>query len=972
MRKSFRSLAALLFFCVLSLAAVSQTTISGNVRNSLNKDVVPAVSVTIKGSSTGTFTDEKGNFKLTTTQAPPIVLVFSSIGFESQEVTVTSASDNVQVDFVPSSTLGVEVVVSASRVPERILESPVSIERVNLASIRNTAATSYYDIFRNIKGVDLTMSSLTFNTVSTRGFNGSGSARVNQIVDGMDNQAPGLNFSVGNVVGLTELDVESMELLPGASSVLYGPGGMNGTVLINSKNPFKYQGLSYQVKMGMMHTDKKQRSSVAPYYDWSVRWGHKVSEKFAFKFGAQFIHAKDWIGVDSSNYQVGDASVNQYGNVKAGTRNTDPAYDGVNVYGDETVFDTKNINGTNLFGLVASGIRAQLPNDQFKALFDNIVAGYNTPFMVSRTGYHERDVVNNNTVNFKLSGGLYYKITPNIEASLLANWGTGNTVYTGSDRYSLKDLRIGQYRLEVKHNNWLVRAFTTQENAGESYNATIATRLFNEAWGPSATWYQTYQTVFFQSKLGLLPGQTPGSVNDDFTSHRLARAAADANRPAPGSATFKTLFDKVRLTPIKRGGGLFLDRSDLYQVEGQYNFSNHIKIFDLLVGGNIKQYRLNSEGTLFADTAGSIKINEVGAYAQIGKSFFNDRLKLTAAGRFDKNENFDGRFTPRLTAVLKVAQDHNVRLSYQTAYRFPTTQNQWINLVVGGGTVLLGGLPELRKFYNFRNITGVGDNPGGNPAYTLASVRAFGAGVQASIAGGATLPNAIAANVALLKEQEFGEYKPETMRSFEAGYKGLFGKKVLVDIYGYFGRYENFLGRVITLQSLAPGNSPAGLLAPASATTNRVVSVAVNAANEVKTYGFGASVDWLLPRNFTATVNFTADRIDDVAPGFVSFFNVPSYRLNIGLSNSGFGYQKRFGFSVMVRNQDEFFYESDFRQGMIEGFTNVDAQVSFKLPARRSIFKLGATNLFNKYYYTAFGNPGIGGIYYVSFAYNVF
>jgi len=130
MRKSFRSLAALLFFCMMSIAAVAQSvTITGSVKNSTNKEGVPAVSVTVKGSSSGTFTDEKGNFKLVTSQKPPFTLIFTSIGFETQEFKVSGASDAVEISFVPASSLGVEVVVSASRVPERILESPVSIER---------------------------------------------------------------------------------------------------------------------------------------------------------------------------------------------------------------------------------------------------------------------------------------------------------------------------------------------------------------------------------------------------------------------------------------------------------------------------------------------------------------------------------------------------------------------------------------------------------------------------------------------------------------------------------------------------------------------------------------------------------------------------------------------------------------------------------------------------------------------------
>ena len=888
----------------------------------------------------------------------PLTLIFSSIGYDAQEVMVTNPQ-NINVELIPGSSLVIEVVVSASRVPQKILESPVSIERINTATIRNSPSTGYYDILKHIKGVDLVYSSLTFATPSTRGFNGSGNARLNQLVDGMDNQAPGLNFSVGTVVGVTELDVESMELLPGASSALYGPGGMNGTILINSKDPFKYQGLSFQVKTGIMHVDKKQRDNAGAYHDWSVRWGQKVSERFAFKIGAQFIQAKDWIATDRTNYQAGDVSQNQYGNVKAGNRISDPNYDGVNVYGDET---TLNLADPSLpiLGAVSAAIKqqmqSQLPQnvyDAAAAYLDSTVGSY-PAFNVSRTGYDERDVLNNNTVNVKLSGGLYYKLTPGVEASLVGYWGTGNTVYTGSDRYSLKDLKIGQYKLEFKHRNWFARVYTTQENAGESYNATITTRLFNEQWKASSAWYPEYAQEYLLSKVTpyvvALATSSPFSPTPDENAHQAARAFSDVGRPVPGSTQFNSLFDKVRATPISEGGGLFLDKSDLYLAEGQYNFSNLLNFAQLLVGANYKQYVLNSQGTLFADTAGPINISEIGAYAQLSRGFVDDRIRLTASGRYDKNENFDGRFTPRFTALYKVAEDHNIRASYQTAYRFPTTQNQWINLVIGGGTVLIGGLPELRDFYDFK----------GNTAYTVNSVRAAGAALRSGMPPEQAL--------ALLQEQQFDEYTPETLKSFELGYKGLIQKKLLVDVYGYYGKYDNFLGRIVVLQSLQPGN-PLGLF---SSSTSRAISVAVNSSSKVTTYGFGASVDYQLPDNFVVNGNITTDRIKDVPPGFVSFFNTPNYRLILGVGNTGFGYQKRFGFHADLRNQDGYYFESDFRQGEISGFTTIDAQVSYKFPKTRSLLKLGATNLTNKYYRTAFGNPEIGGIYYLSFGYNVF
>ncbi|MBL7734902.1 MAG: TonB-dependent receptor [Chitinophagaceae bacterium] len=939
-------------------ATAQQTVISGSIRNSLTNEIVPAASVIVKGTTIGTFSDEKGNFRINANLNFPITLVFTSVGFEPQELTVNSA-DPVQVSFVPASSLGEAVVISASRIAERILESPVSIERISTANIRNMPATSYYDMLRQIKGVDMTVSSLTFATPTTRGFSGSGNARLNQLVDGMDNQAPGLNFSVGSVIGVTELDVESMELLPGASSALYGPGGMNGTLLINSKNPFKYQGFSFQVREGVMHVDKKQRDKPSGYHDWSLRWGKKVSDRFAFKIGAQFIHAKDWIGTDRTNYQAGDQALNQYGSVKPGDRVSDPNYDGVNVYGDETTLNLRDAS-LPVLGLVSAGIKAQmqtqLPPDLMAAAsgyLDSVVGSYGR-FDVSRTGYEEKETVENNTVNLKLSGGLYYKLTEHIEASLVGYWGTGNTVYTGSDRYSLKNMKIGQYKLELKHDNWFVRAYTTQENAGDSYNATIATRLFNEAWKPSATWYQQYAQAFLLSKVTpyveALASQSAFTPTPDGLSHSGARNFADQGRPAAGSEQFNTLFKQVSATPISKGGGLFLDRSDLYLVEGQYNFGNLLKFADLLAGASWKQYVLNSQGTLFADTAGVIKINEIGAYAQLSRALLDGKIKLTAAGRFDYNQNFTGRFTPRFTAVYKLAEDQYIRGSYQTAYRFPTTQNQWINLVIGGGTVLLGGLPELRDFYRFKE----------NPVYSVASVRAAGAAIQS----GTPVNDAIA----LLQEQRFGEYKPETLKSFEIGYKGLFGKKLLIDAYAYFGKYNNFLGRTIVLQALQPGN-PAMLF---NSSSRRSISVAVNSAGSVSMHGYGISADWLLPNNFMITASATSDRIGDVAPGFVSFFNAPSYRLIAGLGNTGFGYEKRFGFNVNLRNQDGFYYESDFRQGDIPGYTTVDAQVNYKFPKQRSVVKLGGTNIFNSYYKTAFGNPEIGGIYYVSFGYNVF
>ena len=906
MRKITSYLVTLIIANVLVMSAFAQNvTISGNVKNSVSQENAAAVSVTIKGSDAGTYTDDKGNFKISTKNLP-VTLVFSSIGFAPQEQTVSSNASPVQINFIPSNSLGQEVVVSASRVPQRILESPVSIERVSAAAIRNAPSASFYDVVTTLKGVDVTTSSITFKTPTTRGFGGSGNVRFNQLVDGMDNQAPGLNFSVGAIIGLNELDVDNIELLSGASSALYGPGGMNGTMLMTSKSPFKYQGLSFVIKEGILHTDKSERPT-SPYHDWSLRWAKQVSEKFAFKITTSVLQAKDWIGLDYRDYDRSN------GVLKAGTRATDPNYDGVNVYGDETTADIR---------AVLNGVAAAAP---FLAPFISTLT--TNPINVSRTGYTEQQLLNPNTVNFKVGGSLHYKITSGTEAVIAGYWGTGNTVYTGASRYSIKDFKMGQYKIELLNKNWLLRGYTTQENAGQSFNLAATTQNFNESWKPSpgsTGWYAQYGQAYLNAKLG-------GASDAD--AHTAARATADVGRPVLGTTSFKQLYDKVRKIPVPKGGAL-LDRSDLYNVEGNYNFSSLTKsVIEILVGGNYRKYSLNSQGTLFADYNGPITINEYGAYLQLGKQI-TQAVKLTASGRYDKNENFKGRFTPRVTAVVKVAENNNIRLSYQTAYRFPSTQQQWINLDLNSYK-LIGGNKFFNSFYKFDS----------NPVYNRDSLK----------------------NGNIVKVP-FTEQKPESLTSFEAGYKGLVANdKLLIDIYGYAGQYTDFTGRITVAQSKS-GNA----IVKADADTGQLYSIPINSPAKVKTYGFGIGLDYRLPLNFTISANAATDNLTNVPANFVASFNSPKYKVNASFGNTGFGKDKRAGFNIAYRWQDAFYFQGDLANGNLPSVQTVDAQISYKLPSTKSILKLGANNLLNQYYYNAVGNSRIGGLYYLSFGYNIY
>lgn len=896
-------LTAILFFFTGSIlfAQNNSVTITGKVINEKNEPVNKA-SVKVKNSNSGTVTDDMGKFSLSVISLP-VTLEVTSAESETEEVTVTT-TDEVSITLRSFEKILDVVVVAGDRVERRITTSAVSIEKVGKADIINSPTDPYSHLLTR-KNLDVTISSMTYKTFSTRGFNGSGSSRVNQLMDGMDNQAPGINFAVGNFIGLTDLDIESIEILPGASSALYGPGGVNGTILINGKNPFKYPGLSIQVKNGITDIGKDQRDNSGGFIDYTLRWAKNFNDKFAFKIGVQYMQANDWLANDTTNYQ----RTGGVGKIKPGSRSTDPNYDGVNVYGDETSVDVRQFVGA-IAGFYPAGSPTQ---NAILALYSSMA----NPTPVSRTGYNEINIFDPKTKNLKLSGALHYKFNEKVEGIFAGHWGTGNTVYSGNTRYSFKDIQVGQYKLELKHKNWFLRGFTTQEDAGEAYGATVTTQLLNESWKPSynpsnplGSWYIQYAQAYIQTRLG---------GGGDMIAHNAARGFADVGRPAGGSARFTQIFDSVRSIPIPKGGK-FVEKSQLWMGEGQYNLSDKIKFAEIIVGGNVKSYVLNSSGTLFIDTAGAIKINELGAYAQITKKLLNEKLVLSVAGRYDKNENFEGKFTPRFTALINVAKGHNIRLSYQTAYKFPTTQQQWIKLDIGN-VVLLGGLPWIQNVVQEDKFaTFVFDNNNLTP-------------------------------------YKYKRLKPESMRSFEVGYKSIINNKLLIDMYAYFGRYTDITGRIILVQPTR-GTKP--------------WSIVTNSDTKVKAWGAGLGFDYKMAKNYFTFFNAYTDNLTDVPTGFQVGFNTPKYRVNAGFGNSGVDKKQRIGYNVVFRWQDDFYWEGGgFVDGTVKAYATLDAQVNYKFPKIKSMIKLGGTNITNKFYQTGFGNPYIGGMYYVSFGYNI-
>ncbi|MEO8584416.1 MAG: carboxypeptidase-like regulatory domain-containing protein, partial [Flavitalea sp.] len=262
--------------------------ISGTVNSQESKEPLPGVSVSIKGTVSGTISNSVGHFTLRTRLKFPFKLIFSSVGFDEQEYAITSINSKLNVELSTQTVLGKEVVVTASRIAESILKSPVAIEKLDIRSIKESPAPSFYDALESVKGVQMTTSSLTFKVPNTRGFNIPNNFRFMQLVDDIDMQAATLGVPLGNAIGPTELDIASVEITPGAASALYGMNAINGMANLITKSPFLYQGLSIYQKTGVNHVDGIDHAP-AVLTETAVRYAKALKNRFAFKVNFSYM-----------------------------------------------------------------------------------------------------------------------------------------------------------------------------------------------------------------------------------------------------------------------------------------------------------------------------------------------------------------------------------------------------------------------------------------------------------------------------------------------------------------------------------------------------------------------------------------------------------------------------------------------------------------------------------------------------------
>ena len=948
----FKHLLFALFLLFCSLTVFSQQTVTGTLTDSKTNEPLISANVVVKGTTAGVTTDLDGKFSISLDLKEPKTLVVSYLGYQEQEVEVTSSSRNITVSMETINMMGQEVVVSSSRVSERLMESTAAIQKLNVRDIQEVASGDFYQALGSLQGVDITTSSFGFQTVNMRGFNATAGYRVVQFVDGMDNQAPGLNFPVGNMVGANDLDLESVEVITGAASALYGPNAFQGVISMKTKNPYDYPGLAVQVKGGSRN-----------YIDGQLRYATTIgkSKRFGLKITGQYKRIDDWVANDST----------------------------ANLYGDiETEVDMSSIITQMQFDQELTQEErddAIALNNYLGLVSPNAFPGKKT---ITAPGYMERELANPTAYSAKASASLYYRFKHDIEASYTYKFGTGTAIYQGSNRYSVNDLIFQQHKVEVGGRNWNLKGYTSMENAGNSYDIVFTgINISKEGIG---NYVSEYLGAYLDSIGGIghyswNPNQPWSTDNkpfsDDVSAEQVAAAHAYAASMAdslgwiaPGSEEFDSLRTEIINNADLQNGSKFTDASSLQHVEGQYNFD--WPWLDVLVGANWRRYDPQSYGTIFEDTLvnaadtlpnGSANLDakfvdisqmEYGGYIQLTRKFWKDRIKLIGSARIDKNQNFDMQISPRLSGSVNVG-GHVFRVSGQSAFRSPTLQNQYIHLDVGPLII-------------------AGNRNGWNNLYTLESVDAFNDMIDSvTTTPGAWYEGVYDDASALLDTFAAKPIRPEQVKTIEVGYRGMLFKKLFIDLGFYHNWYTDFIGEIRVVRPL--GDAYAGqqtgvdqLLSNTPGNkTYQIYQIPVNAEQEVRSMGltFGTSVRW--NDKFTSTLNYTWAKLitDDLDDPIIPGFNTPEHKVNVGFK--GRKVWKGLGFAANFQWVDSFLWQSTFGDGTVPSYHLLDLQLSYELTKYYTTLRVGASNVYNKQRIEAYGSPTIGAMVYGSITFDI-
>ena len=843
-------------------------------------------------------------------------ILYSAVCLFASTALVAQENKQPQPDTVRKVHVLQEIVISASRLSEKQLTAPVSISKLSNAQIQQTAAPGFFDAIGSMKGVHIIVPGMGFKIINTRGFSNTTNVRFVQMIDNVDNQSPHIGAPIANALSPGDLDIDHVEVIQGVASALYGMNAANGLANFTTKDPFTTQGFSIQQQVALNHVSDPNDVAPRLYSETDLRWAKVVGKKWAFKINAAYNRGYDWIADNRDD-------LNPAANQSTGLMGADnPAYDAVNGYGNESSNrKTLTLGGKN--------------------------------YVVSRTGYYERDVADYRLQNVKGDVSLYFRPTENAQLSYTYRTAFLNNTYQRSNRFRLQDYLLQQHILQFKNSLLQARAYINSENTGHSYNLRSMAENMDVSFKDNNKWFQDYTNAF---------NSAMATNTDVAAAHHTARDAADNGRLQPGTDSFKDKLKQLQEINNWDLGAALKVKAHLVHTEASFDLGKLLHTnYNLQIGADFRDYIIVPDGNYFinpTDSGHNLNYTSYGFFVHAAKKFLHDKLQLSAVLRGTGYEYFNLKWNPRLTAVYELTRNDFVRFSYQNGYRFPSIFEGFSN-INSGGVKRVGGLKVMSN--------GVFEN-----SWLKSSIDAFTAAVNKDVnTQGLSQAAAIEKNKNVLQPNTYTYLQPEQMHSLEIGYRSvLLNNRLFVDADFYYNFYSNFIAQI---EASIPNTTDSAQIPAYLYDRNKQGRYRLWTNSKTIVHNYGAEIEllYLISNRYSIFGNASYQTLKRTSTndGLEDGFNTPGWMVNAGVK--GTNVYKKLGFNVTVKYQNKFYFQSFLINGNVPAIFNADAMVQYSFTNPAFNLKVGATNILNHYYYSMLGGPQIGGFYYTTLTYSL-
>ncbi len=240
----------------------------------------------------GANTDENGHYEITDIPAGVYTVRISFIGFTTHEVTGVIISESgtttLSAGLVHSAVLVDDVLVTASRRPEKILEAPASVSVIEAEDIGARAVLTLSEHVKGLAAVDVATTGLNQSNVVVRGFNNVFSGALLVLTDNRIARVPSLRYNAYNFIPTVNEDIERIEIVSGPGSALYGPNSASGIMHIITKSPFTSEGTTVSIGGG-------ERS----LFVGSFLHSRNIKNRVGYKISGQYYRGEDWESSDA-------------------------------------------------------------------------------------------------------------------------------------------------------------------------------------------------------------------------------------------------------------------------------------------------------------------------------------------------------------------------------------------------------------------------------------------------------------------------------------------------------------------------------------------------------------------------------------------------------------------------------------------------------------------------------------------------